>query len=245
MSAKRKKVTAFILEQIAKFTPGDDTNVKLLGSKLNALTDSAFEEYIRTLKPVKTAEDLKKRQYLPFYLPNLSGQRISIARQYQIARDLGRSLSHRLVMTDPSTGTRYVTPHEYPVYDLPIRRQAQTVTKKRSIPEHNQKIDDLTEQPSSSEKGSRISSPEGVALLSRGLDYTMLEFAKVRGGDGAAYREFSRRLIEDGEVSMQDLMGLGIAKSTLTAATYFNCMHLGNNLNPETKVPDDARKDKG
>jgi hypothetical protein len=242
MNAKRKKVTAFILEQIAKFIPGDDTNVKLLGDKLNAMSDPEFESYLKKLKPVKTDEDLKNREFLPFYLPNLSGKRISIARNYQIVRDLGKSLAHRLVMTDPVTGDRYVTPHEYPVYDLPVRRQAQTVVKKRSIPEHNQRIDDLTEQPTSDSKGSRISSPEGVALLSRGLDNTMMEFAKVRGGDGAAYREFTRLLIENGEVSMADLMNLGIAKSTLTAATYFNCMHIGNNLNPATQVPDDARK---
>lgn len=242
MNAKRKKVTAFILEQFAKIIPGDDSNVKLMASKLGAMSDSEFGDYIKRLKPVKTDEDIKAREWLPFYVPNLGTNRVSIARNYEIVRGLGKSLAHRLVMTDPTTGLRYVTPHEYPVYDLPVRRQAQTVVKKRSIPEHNQRIDDLTDQPTSESKGSRISSPEGVALLSRGLDYTMLEFAKVRGGDSAAYREFKRLLVENGEVSMDQLMGLGIAKSTLTASVFFNCMHIGNNMDPTTKVPDDARK---
>lgn len=241
MNAKRKKVTDFILGKYAEIIPEDDTNVKLMKKKFEAMSDAQFEDYLKTLKPAVTPEDIEKRDWLPFYLPNLSKYRISIARNYEIVRSMGKSLSHRLVMTDPTTQIQYVTPHEYPVYDLAARRQAQTVSKKRSIPEHNQRIDDLTDQPTSESKGSRISSPEGVALLSRGLDNTMTEFVKVRGGDAAAYREFRRLLVENGEVSMDQLMGLGIAKSTKTASVFFNCMHIGNNLDPSTPVPNDAR----
>jgi hypothetical protein len=243
MNAKRKKVTEKMLERIASIIPGDDTNVKIFREKLEAMNDDEFESYLRKLKPVKTQEDIANREWIPFYVPNLSGKRVSIARNYQIAKGMGRSLDHRLVMTDPSTGLQYVTPHAYPVLDLPVRRQAQTVAKKRSIPEHNQRIDDLTEQPTSESKGSRISSPEGVALLSRGLDNTMLEFVKIRGGDTAGYREYKRLLIETGEVSYAQLDGLGIAKSTKTASIIFNCMHIGNNLDPSTKVPADAMPD--
>jgi hypothetical protein len=241
MADKRKKVTDLLLKRIGAIIPGDTANVKILKEKLDAMSLTEFEAYIRKLKPVKTDEDIQNREWLPFYLPNLSGHRVSIARNYRLAREMGRSIDHKLVMTDPSTGLQYVTPHAYPVLDLPVRRQAQTVAKKRSIPEHNQRIDDLTEQPTSESKGSRISSPEGVALLSRGLDNTMLEFVKIRGGDTAGYREYKRLLIENGEVSFTQLEGLGIAKSTKTAAIIFNCMHIGNNLDPSTPVPEDAK----
>lgn len=242
MTPKRQKVTKRLLSNIAKIIPDDKTNVTLLEEKLGAMSDKAFEEYIRGLKPANTPEEIAKRQVIPFYVPNLSKKRISIARNYQIARDLGRSLEHRLVMTDPATGLQYVTPHSYPVYDLPVRRQAQTVVKKRSIPEHNQRIDDLTGQPTSDSKGSRVSAPELVANASRGLDKTIMEFIKVRGGDNAAYREMRRRLIQDGECTLDQVSHLGRARSTKTAAILFNCMHIGNNLDPDTKVPSDALK---
>lgn len=242
MNAKRKKVTDFILANIAKIIPDDKTNVELLKEKFAAMSDAEFEAYIRKLGPARTPEEISQRECLPYYVPNLGKHRISIARNYQLARDLGRSLEHRLIMTDGATGLQYVTPHPYPVYDLAVRRQAQTIPKKRSIPEHNQRIDDLTGQPTSESKGSRISAPEHVSLSSRRLDNTLLEFLKVRGGDNAAYREFKRLLTENGEVSMEQLMGLGIAKSTETAAILFNCAHIGNNINPATPVPEDALK---
>lgn len=240
MNQKRQKVTQLILKNIAKIIPDDKTNVELLKSKLDAMSDKAFEAYLRSLKPATTPEEIAQRDCIPFYVPNLAKRRISIARNYQIARELGRSLEHRLVMTDPATGLQYITPHSYPVYDLPVRRQAQTVVKKRSIPEHNQRVDDLTGQPTSDSKGSRVSAPELVANASRGLDNTIMEFIKVRGGDNAAYREMRRLLIQNGECTLDQVSGLGRARSTKTAAILFNCMHIGNNLDPDTKVPSDA-----
>lgn len=240
MNAKRKQVTEFILEHIQMIIPDSTSNRDLLKAKLEALTDVEFENYIRKLKPARTPEEIAQREFLPFYVPNLSKDRISIARNYEIARKLGKSLAHKLVMTDPDTGLKYVTPHEYPVYDLPVRRQAQTVIKKRSIPEHHQREDDLTGQPTSLSKGSRISDAELMALGSRNLPTTVLEFIKVRGGDTAAYREMKRLLIERGECSINDVTGLGRAKSTKTLAAFFNAMMIGNNFDPDTKVPEDA-----
>lgn len=241
MNEKRKATTERILKNIAKIIPGDKTNVEILQTQLNGLTDQQFEDYIRSLGPAKTPDEIGRRNFLPFYLPNLSKNKISIARNYKLARDLGRSIDHRLIMTDAATGLKYVTPHPYPVVDLPVRRQAQTEYKKRSIPEHNQKIDDLTDQPTNDSKGSRVSAPELAALNSRGLKQTIMEFINVRGGNSAAYREMKRLLIEKGECRMDEVMGLGKAKSTQTLAAYLNCMHLGNNLDPDTPVPEDAK----
>lgn len=240
MSKKREKVTKFILDNIGKICPDDKTNVELLRKKLTAFTDVEFEAYIRRLGPATTPEQIKQREILPYYVPNLGKFRISIARNFQLVRALGKSMTHRLVMTDGATGLQYVTPHEYPVFDLPVRRQAQTVVKKRSIPEHDQRIDDLTHQPTSQSKGSRVSAPELGSLSSRGLNATIMEKIKVRGGDDAAYREMRRQLIENGECSLAQVSGLGKAKSIDTMAVFFNCMHLGNNLKPETPVPKDA-----
>lgn len=241
MNAKRKRVTDFILENIARITPGDTKNRDLMKKRLDSLSDKEFENYLKRLKPAKTPEEIANREILPLYIPNLAKMKVSIANNYRHAKDLGKSLEHRLLMTDPSTGNVYLTPHIYPVFDLPVRRQAQTIVKKRSIPEHSKKVDDLTDQPIGESKGSRISAPELVSLSSRGLDDTILEFIKIRSGDASAYREMKRQLIETGECNLDQVIGLGKVKSTKTLSTFFNCMHIGNNIDPDTRVPDDAR----
>jgi hypothetical protein len=244
MNEKRRKVTEFILKNFDKILPGDKTNSESLKAAFDKMSDSEFEAYIKRLAPAKTPDEIKQRLFLPFYVPNLrpNGVRLSIARNYQIARDLGRSIEERLIMTDGATGLKYITPHAYPVYDLQVRRQAQTGSKKRSIPEHHQRLDDLTDQPTVDSKGSRISSPEFGSLIQKRLDNTVIELTHVRGGNALAAREFTRALVEDGEVNLSQLEGLGIARSTKTLSTFLNTMLIGNNLDPSTKVPDDARK---
>jgi len=242
MRATRQEVIDHICKYVDMIIPGDTSNSELLREQLSKMSKADFENYLRSLKPTNDPAEIAKRNVLPFYKPNLVGKRISIARNFEIAEKLGKKLRHRLVMTDPVSGNEYITPHEYPVLDLPARRQAQTIIKKRSIPEHNQRIDELTGQPTADSKGSRISSPELAALGSRGLDNTIREFIDFRGGNEAAYREMRRLLIENGEANVAQLEGLGRAKSTNTASVLLNCMHIGNNFNPDTRVPDDARK---
>lgn len=243
MNAKRKKVEEFILSYVAEVVPGDDSNVKLLKDQFAGMSDTMFEEWVRGLGPAITPEEITRRHFIPIIVPNMSGKRVSIANNYRLVKKLGRQLEHRLIMTDGATGEEYVTPHFYPVYDLPVRRQAQTQMKKSSIPSHNQRVDDLTDQPTSLSKGSRISSVEMSSLLGRRLDNTVTEFVGVRGGNAEAYREYRRQLIENGSVSLKDLEGLGMRKSTLSMAVYLNCMLIGNNLDKNTVVPDDAKPD--
>lgn len=244
MNEKRRKVTEFICKQFDKILPGDKTNSERVKADLDSLSDAEFEAMVKRFKPARTPDEIKNRLFLPFYVPNLrkNGVRLSIARNYQIARDLGRSIEERLIMTDGATGLKYVTPHVYPIYDLIVRRQAQTGSKKRSIPEHHQRLDDLTDQPTVDSKGSRISSPEFGSLIQKRLDNTVIELTHVRGGNALAAREFTRALVEEGQVSLSQLEGLGIARSTKTLSTFLNTMLIGNNLDPATKVPDDARK---
>lgn len=241
MNKKRQEVTDFFVKQFDEILPGDKSNGERLRKQLDAMSDAQFENYLRKLGPARTPEEIANREVLPFYCPVGYEHRISIARNHRIVRELGRDLSHRLVMTDGPTGQQYVTPHKYPVYDLIVRRQSQTLLKKRSVPEHNQRVDDLTGQPTALSKGSRISAPELAALASRGLDNTILEFINFRGGNVEGYREMFRRLVEDGECSLESLKGVGKVKSTATASILLNCMHIGNNLDPDTRVPDDAK----
>lgn len=240
MAASRNDVIEFIVKHVDSIIPGYKFNGELLREKLGALNDAEFNSFMEGLKPKTDLKEGEVRSVIPFYLPNLAKHKVNIARMFRLARNLGRSFTHRLVMTDPKTGVRYVTPHEYPCMDVSTRRQAQTGYKKRSIPGVRQQIDDLTGQPTAISKGSRISSTELKFLQSRNLPAVQTELVHIRGGSRTAYREYRRRLFEDGQVTVDELQGLGAAKSSETLAALMNSQHLGNNVLPNTKVPDDA-----
>lgn len=244
MGATRQEVTDFIVGHVNKIIPGYKTSGEILRTELDTLTDVQFAEFINGLAPNAAVKTGHPKTVIPFYLPNLSEKKVSIARCFKLARELGRPLEQRLLMTDPHTGVQYVTPHEYPCMNIVARRQAQTGFKKRAIPGAKQQIDDLSGQPTALSKGSRISAPESKFLDSRNLLATQSELVHVRGGALNAYREFRRRLANVGEVELKDLKGLGPAKSTEVVSAFLNAQHLGNNIVPGTVVPDDALPDK-
>lgn len=234
---KRKKVTDWLVSAVNDVIKGYNTNGELLREMLDGLSLADFESYIRNFK-VKPNSGVK-RSILAYYLPNLSKHKISIARLFDLHDKIGRPASQRLVMTDSNTGVKYLTPHLYPIVILPVRRQSQTIDKKASIPSGQQPIDELTHQPVQSSKGSSVTQPEIGSLAGRNLDATLYELLNVRGGNEVARREFRRQLINSGSGSLDSLRGIGSIKSVDTLSVYLNGMHLGNNTNPDTKVPED------
>lgn len=240
MAATRDEVTKYIADTLDSIVPGYKVNGELITKRLNALTKEEFDVFIEGLKPRHELKEGEERSVIPFYLPNLSKHKVNISRMFKLVEKLGRKFTHRLVMTDPHTGVRYLTPHEYLCFDTYVRRQAQTLMKKASIPDVRQQIDDLSGQPTSLAKGSRISSPERRFLDSRDLREVQNELVHVRGGSQKAYREFKRQLLNTGTVSRADLDGLGLAKSTETLSALLNAQGLGNNVDPNTKIPSDA-----
>lgn len=242
MAASRKEVTKFLVDKVDAIIPGYKINGELLKKRLDALNEAEFKNFIDGLKPRSEKKEGDLTTVIPFYLPNLSKHKVNLKRMFKLVKELGKSFTHRLIMTDHHTGIKYVTPHEYLCFDTFVRRQAQTMDKKASIPDVRQQIDDRSGQPTALSKGSRISSPERRFLDSRNLRKVQEELIHVRGGSVKAYQEFKRQLLNSGEVELETLKGLGRAKSTDTLSILLNCQGLGNNILPGTKVPEDARK---
>lgn len=236
--SKRKKVTDFIVNAVNDIIPGYKENGRLLQEMLESLTDSEFDAYIRGFRNPPGDLD-KPRSILPYYLPNLSKHRLNIGRLFDLHDKINRSASQRLIMHDPLTNLEYVTPHTYPIVVLPVRRQSQTIAKKSSIPSGRQPIDELTHQPVQTSKGASLTQPEIGSLAARGLDNTLYELLNVRGGNEEARREFRKQLLDTGEGNLDALSNIGSIKSVDTMSIYLNGMHLGNNSNPNTKVPED------
>lgn len=229
--ASRQEVTAFIVGTLAKFVPGDTYNAELMQSRLDAMSAKEFDEYIRSLAKPDTEEGRRTQEILPFYEPNFKDPRLTMDALMEVAESIDHPLFEKLWLTDPQTGITYLTPQEYLVIDLMVRRQAQTLTKKSSIPSDARSVDHLTGQVTGKSKGSKISFPEVAAQLAQGLTDTLTEEIKVRGGDRVAQTEFERQLIETGEASLDEVTSTGsLTKATSTLSILLRAMLIGNNL---------------
>jgi len=219
--SQRKKATDAILYWIDRLLPGSD-NVAYYKERLDAMENEEFEQYMRRLKDGE--------EVLSLTVANLSEKRLSVERNFEIAQELGHSFFQRLWLTDPQTQTQYLTPVPYLVMDLPVKRQAQMLAKKSNIPEKNDVADSVTGQATGPSKGSSLSFPELQVLQSQGLEKTIEELIKYRGGDEKAYRAMNRAIIRDGSVSLSQIQGQSRVKGTETFSTYLKSAHLQNNL---------------
>jgi hypothetical protein len=229
--ANRKAVTEFIVSSIAQIIPGETSNAELTKKFLDGLSDTEFDNYIRSLARPEDPDQEHEQEILPYFVPNFKDPRVTLDGLMELADTLGIVLFERIWLTDPQTGETYLTPHKYPISMQLIRRQAQTLTKKSSIPENTRHVDELTGQVTGKSKGSKISFPELQAQLSQGLEMTLMEEIKVRGGDRAAQVEFDRQLIETGEASLDEVTeGTGVTKSTSVVSILLRGMLMDNNI---------------
>lgn len=229
--ASRKEVTAFIVESLAGIIPGDRYNAELAQKRLDAMSDDEFDAYMKQLAKPESEEARVDQEILPFYSPNLKDPRITMETLMVVAEKIGHPLFEQLWLTDPQTAETYLTPHKYLVLDLMVRRQAQMLTKKSSIPENTRHVDEMTGQVTGKSKGSKISFPEFQSQLAQGLEHTLIEEIKVRAGDRTAQVEFDRQLIEHGEASLEDVTaGGGVTKSTSSVANWLRGMMIDNNI---------------
>jgi hypothetical protein len=187
------------------------------------MADKQFHEFMMGIK------DGSKR--LAIIAPNLSEHKLSIERNLALAKKLGHKFFRR-VWIDKGDGTPpFLSPIPYLIIDLPLRRQAQLLVKKISIPEDNRSIDDYSGQPTGKSKGSKISYPETQIMAALNLDASLKEMLKFRGGDVKGFNAMNTMIAKTGGVSLKQIEALGTrVKSTETLSTLFTCMHLENTL---------------
>lgn len=220
--SNRKAATAEAIKWIDKLLPGSD-NGKLLKERLDRLNDQEFHEYMEKLA---SGEEI-----LSLVAPNLADIKLTIENNLKVAEELGHNFFERLWLTDPKTGTEYLTPVRYLIVDLPLRRQQQLLVKKISIPEDNQHVDELTGQPSGPSQGSKLSFPEIQVLYAQGLDRSIEEMIKFRGGDIKAFQAMNRQIHDTGGASLDAIKKTPTrVKSTETLGTLLRSMHLDNNV---------------
>lgn len=182
---------------------------------------------------VQDYPDLNKPSTLiTLIVPNLDKtNRLNITRNLALAKKMGHSFFEQVWLTNPTTGKTILTNRPYLSVLLPIRRQSQTLDAKMGMPDNDQQVDDLTGQVTGNSKESSISYPEIQMLDAQGLEKTILELVKPRGGDEEAWRLMKHELIERGEFSQEMLDQLDSrAKVNEAFSHILNGMHIRNNL---------------
>lgn len=222
MAGNRKAAEKVILTWIEELLPGSP-NTAMYVELFKGMSDKEFDSFMTQLE--------NEEILLAIVAPNMSEHRLSVERNFEVAKKLGHEFFERIWMQEGPDTPPYLTNHKYLVIDLPLRRQAQLLTKKISIPKNNNSIDNLTGQPTGSSKGSKLSYPELQIMAAMGLDNCIVEMMKYRGGDLKGFNAMNKSISETGGVSLTNLDKLGTkVKSTTTLSTYLTSMHLQNTL---------------
>lgn len=220
--SKRKEAEEFILKYIAKL---DKTgfNENIYKEQFKKMSDSEFKDLMLAVQD--------ESFILPIFAPNLNKIKLTTKNAIAVARELGHEFFERLRLTDPSTNETYLTPLPYLVIDIPVRRQAQLLSKKIKIPENNKTIDSLTDQATGPSKGASLSFPELQVLVGKEMNKTIEELIKVRGGDSKAYYHFTQSVMKTGSGKLENVNKLeSRVKSVETLSIILKGMHLDNNL---------------
>lgn len=222
MNEKRQKAQDVILKYIDKMLPGSP-NQAYYQSMFDGMDDKAFDVFMRELKD--------GTRHLCIIAPNAVKPELAVDRNLAIAKELGYNFFQRIWIGASGDRPAYLTPIPYMVVKLPIRRQAQLLVKKISIPEDNKIVDDLTGQPTGRSKGAKISYPEVQVLAAMGLDQNTTELIKFRGGDLKGFDAMNTMISRTGGVSLKAIepFASGV-ESTKTMKTFLTAMHIRSTL---------------
>lgn len=221
-NSKRKQVEDFILRYIKKIVSGNE-NYNLYQELFKSMSDKQFDQFMTNLRDGKST--------LSVIIPNGSNIKVDVKKNFAIAKELGFDFFQRLKVGATSSLPAYTTPNKYMVLKLPVKRAAQLLSKKISIPEDSSKVDILSGQVTDRSKGSKLTNPELQILLGLGLKDSVTELMKHRGGDLGSNNAMNKLLYAHGSVTQDEINKYSTkVESTKTLKAYFQAMHIRSTL---------------
>lgn len=220
---KRKAVEDFIIKYIGKIVTGDQ-NVNLYREMFKRMNDKDFDQFMMDLRDGK--------KHLTIIIPNgMKEIKTDLQNNMKIAKELGFEFYQRLQITGSKTMPDYITPNKYLVVKLPVKRASQLLSKKISIPKDNKSRDLLTGQVTGASRAAKLTNPEVQILLGLGLESSIKELMKFRGGDLGAGTALNNDLMRYGRGSQANSanMSTGVV-STKTLKQFFQAMHIRSTL---------------
>lgn len=217
MGKKRTQAEKIIIDYIGKLT--DDENKQNYVRLFKSYTDKQFDKFMTDLRD-------KKNNLQVVVRPGETAN-ITVENNFKLAKQLGYNFFQKLTFSGDRGMEDYVTPNKYLVYKLPIRRVAQLQSKKSAIPTSNKKIDLLTGQVTGQDRGAKMTFPELLLLEPLGLEDSLVELMKVRGGDLGAMNATDNMLYKYGRASLEEVLphSTGVV-STRTVADIFKAAHI-------------------
>lgn len=217
---KKKKILAYLTKHFKTLDP-TGINVERYKKLIEPMSDKEFDKFMHLVKDGKFQIHLTN--------PNMKNN-LDMNNLLTTADNVGCKIFHRIWIHDSTMDITYLTDKEYPIFNLPIRRQSQFLEEKMAVPESDTTTDLLTGQVTSDSRASSITQPEIQALHARGLDTTLEELVRVRGGDIHAYGDFKRQLEETGEVSLEQIDPDSRTRSSVMAKVLLRGCHLDVNF---------------
>lgn len=218
----RASAEKFILQFMSDIDPSN-YNTELYKNLLKGMSDKQFDDYMKAIRDSKA--------YLVVFKPTYEANGITVENNLKIAPKYNLEFFEHLLITNDASNPDYKTPIKYLVVDLPYRRQSQTLDKKISVPDDNKTIDELTYQPTGDSKGAKISYPELQVLIGMGLDNTVTELIKYRGGDRNGFNTYNAMFLRYGSANIKTLSGYSSGvESTKTLKSYLLGLHIKSTL---------------
>jgi len=217
MTPKRKKAQDDILNTINAIA--GDKNHKLYKDLFKSMSDKDFDKFMVGLRD--------KTITLCIIVPHEDNDRVSFENNVIVGRQLGYEFFQRLRFKDPDTGETYLSPNKFLIYKLPVRRTSQLLIKGVSIPKDAKAIDAMSGQVTGSSRASKITLPETQLLMGMGLENTVEELLKFRGGDLGAKNAMMNMLYKNGRVTKAEISeyATGVV-STKTLKNYLISAHI-------------------
>lgn len=183
------------------------------------MSDKEFDTFMKDLRSGDKS--------LVTFTPLTKTKGITVENNLKVGKKYGIPIFERLVFTNDPTRPDHMTKDKYLLLDLPIRRQSQNIVKKISVPDNNKVIDALTYQPTGASKGAKISYPEVQVLIGMGLDKSLNEMIRYRGGDKGGFAAYNAMMFRHGSVNLKTISQYATGvESTKALKTFLLSMHL-------------------
>ena len=215
--SKRKQVEEYVIKYISKIDKSG-FNTKLYEDLFKSMNNKQFETFMQRLKDGK--------DILNLIVPHDSEVKIDLENNFRIAEELNIKFFQR-VTTEDDEGNVFLTPIEFLIYHLPVKRLSQHAVKGISVGENTKKRNFLTGQLAGDSASSKLSFPEMELLTSMGINKSLTEITMARTGDVTVSNIYANKLRTNGKVHLKDLQPFYTGtQSKKTLKAYFKSAHI-------------------
>ena len=223
---KRKEITDLVLKVYSLMDPSG-INTNYMTDKLSKMSDSKFDEYIRS---IIYSDEYHEKNFHMTTIPYKN--ELEIKNIKKAANFLKVPLFEYVSMpSESANGEIVMTQQKVAVGYLIIKKPQQMATKKNSMSIHNEKRSPLTGQVTAKDKNSRVSDMENIALTTLEIPELLKEFLTAKSDDMVAKAEVAKQIQNDGFVDMSQINTKPQDKVAInTLDVYFTSCGIKTNL---------------